>query len=100
MSQPPKASVRLLELGGIVVARKGVNIELGGMAIAVDPACSGIRMLWHALAAAMALAAIHRVSWRATVAGGLLAVLLVIPANVLRATWLALEESGRFKDRA
>jgi exosortase/archaeosortase family protein len=92
-----EGSVRLLELAGIVVARKGVNIELGGMAISVDPACSGVRMLWHALVAAMALAAVHRVSWRATVAGGLLAVLLVIPANVLRATWLALEESGRFQ---
>jgi exosortase/archaeosortase family protein len=95
-----EGSIRLLELAGIVVARTGVNIELGGMAIAVDPACSGVRMLWHALVAAMALAAIHRVSWRATVAGGLLAVLLVIPANVLRATWLALEESGRFPGSA
>jgi exosortase/archaeosortase family protein len=88
-------AVRLLELGGIVVSASGVNVSIGGMDIAVDPACSGIRMLWHALAAAMALAAIHRVSWRGTLAGGLLAFLLVIPANVLRAAWLALEESGR-----
>lgn len=88
-------AVRLLELGGIVVSASGVNISIGGMDIAVDPACSGIRMLWHALAAAMALAAIHRVSWCGTLAGGLLAFLLVVPANVLRAAWLALEESGR-----
>lgn len=91
-----EGAVRLLELSGIVVARSGVNIELGGTSIGVDPACSGIRMLWHALVAAMALSAIHRVPWRATMTGGFLAVLLVIPANVLRATWLALEESGRF----
>ena len=88
-------AVQLLELGGIVVARNGVSIELGGTTVGVDPACSGIRMLWHALAAAMALAAIHRVSWRAALGGGLLAVLLVIPANTVRAAWLALEESGR-----
>ena len=91
-----EGAVRILELGGIVLARSGVNIDLAGTSISVDPACSGIRMLWHALAAAMALSAIHRVSWRATVAGGMLAVLLVIPANMFRAAWLVLEESGRF----
>ena len=51
-----EGAVRLLELGGIVVARNGVSIEVGGMAIAVDPACSGIRMLWHALAGDVAAA--------------------------------------------
>ena len=91
-----EGAVRLLELGGLVVARRGVNIELGGLSIGVDPACGGIRMLWHSVAAAMALAAIHRLSWRATLIGGLAAMLLVIPANLVRATWLTLEESGRF----
>lgn len=89
-------AVGILKLGGIVVTRSGVNIDLAGSSISVDPACSGIRMLWHALAAAMALAAMHRVSWGITVAGGILAVLLVIPANVFRAAWLVSEESGRF----
>ena len=88
-------AVRLLELGGIVVSANGVNVSIGGMDIAVDPACSGIRMLWHALAAAMALAAIHRVSWRGTLVGATMAFLLVVPANAIRAAWLALEESGR-----
>jgi len=90
-----EGAVILLKLGGVVVVRSGVNIELGGQLIGVDPACSGIRMLWHALAAAMALCAIHRSSWRTTIVAGFLAVLLVIPANVLRATWLALVEFGR-----
>jgi exosortase/archaeosortase family protein len=89
-----EGTVRLLELGGAVVVRSGVNIELGGVPIGVDPACSGIRMLWHALAAAMALAALHRVSWNATIACGLLALFLCIPANVFRASWLVLQESG------
>jgi exosortase/archaeosortase family protein len=92
-----EGAVRILELGGIVVSRNGVNLSLGGSAVGVDPACGGIRMLWHALAAAMALAAIHRVSWRATLAGGALAALLVVPANTLRATWLALEEAAFIK---
>jgi exosortase/archaeosortase family protein len=91
-----EGSVRLLELGGLAVARDGVNIELAGMVVGVDPACSGVRMLWFALVAAMALAAIHRVSWRMTLTGAALAVAWTIPANTFRATWLALEESGRF----
>jgi len=90
-----EGAVGLLKLGGVMVVRNGVNIELGGQLIGVDPACSGILMLWHALAAAMALCAMHRSSWRITLAAGFLAVLLVIPANILRATWLALVESGR-----
>jgi MYXO-CTERM domain-containing protein len=88
----------LLEAAGVVATRHGVNLELGGSAIGVDPACSGIRMLWHALVAAMALAALHRVSWRATLVGGLLALGCVIPANTARATWLALIETGHLSD--
>jgi exosortase/archaeosortase family protein len=93
-----EGAVRLLELGSLVVSRSGTQIELGGQVIGVDPACGGVRMLWHALAAAMALAAIHRVSWRATVIGGLLAIALVIPANAVRAALLAVKESGRLPE--
>ena len=90
-----EGTVRLLELGGVVIARQGVNIDIGGCRIGVDPACGGILMLWHALAAAMALSAIHRVSWKATFISAGLAILLVIPANILRTTWLVIEKSGR-----
>jgi len=93
-----EGAVRLLELFSLVVSRSGTQIALGGKIIGVDPACGGIRMLWHALAAAMALAAIHRVSWRATLIGGLLAVALVIPANTARAALLAVKESGRWPE--
>jgi exosortase/archaeosortase family protein len=89
-----EGTVRLLELGSLVVARTGTQIELGGHVVGVDPACGGVRMLWHALAAAMALAAIHRLTWRATFVGGLLAIVLVIPANILRATLLVVQECG------
>lgn len=93
-----EGAVRLLELGSLVVARTGTQIELGGQVIGVDPACGGVRMLWHALAAAMGLAAIHRLRWRATVIGGLLAVVLVIPANAVRAALLAVQESGHLPE--
>ncbi len=91
-----EGAVRLLELGSIVVTRSGTQIELGGQIIGVDPACGGVRMLWHALVAAMGLAAFHRVTWRVTILGGLLAIGLVIPANILRATLLVVQESGHF----
>ena len=89
-----EGAVRLLEMGSVVVARTGAQIEVGGRVIGVDPACSGIRMLWHALVAAMGLAAFHRLSWRATVVMGLLALALVVPANILRAFLLVFEEIG------
>ncbi len=91
-----EGAVRILELASIVVARSGTQIELGGHVVGVDPACGGVRMLWHALAAALALAAFHRLTWRATICGGLLAVVLVIPANIFRATLLVLQETGHF----
>ena len=93
-----EGTLRLLELGSVMVTRSGTQIELGGQVIGVDPACGGVRMLWHALAAAMALAAIHRLTWRATVIGGVLAIGLVIPANIARAALLVLTETGHFQE--
>lgn len=90
-----EGAFRLLELGGIVVTRQGTNIDIGAVRVAVDPDCAGVFLLWHAMAAAMALAALHRMSWRAAITTGLLAVMLVIPANTLRVAWLAVEHSGR-----
>ena len=86
--------VRLLEMASVSVARNGVQIEIGGRVVGVDPACSGVRMLWHSLVAAMALSSIHRLLWRATAAMGLLALALVIPANILRSFLLVFEQLG------
>lgn len=87
-----EGTVRLLELGSVVVFHSGTQIELGGQVIGVDPACGGVRMLWHALAA------IHRLTWRATVIGGLLAIALVIPAGIIRAALLVVTETGRLPE--
>ena len=89
-----EGTVKLLELGSLVVSRSGTQVLLGGHVVGVDPACGGVRMLWHALAAAMALAAIHRLTWRATIIAGFLAIALVIPANIVRAALLVIEECG------
>ena len=93
-----EGTVKLLQLGSLVAFRSGTQIELAGQVIGVDPACGGVRMLWCALAAAMALAAIHRLPWRATIIGGFAAVVLVIPANIVRAALLAVKETGRLPE--
>jgi exosortase/archaeosortase family protein len=89
-----EGAVRLLEMGSVVVSRTGAQLQIRGRTVGVDPACSGVLMLWHAWAAAMALAALHRVSWKATVVMGVLAIALVIPANILRAFLLVFEQTG------
>jgi exosortase/archaeosortase family protein len=88
-------AVALLQLAGAMVSAEGVNIQLNGQLVCVDPACSGIRMLWHALAATMALCAIHRTPWSRTLTAGFLAMIWVIAANIVRAAWLAMIESGK-----
>ena len=93
-----EGAVKLLELGSLVVFRSGTQIELAGQVIGVDPACGGVRMLWHALVAAMALAAIHRLTWRATIITGFAAIVLVIPANIVRAALLAVKETGHLPE--
>lgn len=85
----------ILKAGGITAAAEGVRISIGGSVIGVDPACAGVRMLWSALTAAMLLCAFHRVSWKPTFAATCMALVLVIPANIVRALWLVLEASGR-----
>ncbi len=95
-----EGAVRLLELGSVVVARSGTQVELAGQVIGVDPACGGVRMLWHALAAATALAALHRLTPRATLTAALFATALVVPANIVRATLLVLRETGAMPEIA
>lgn len=90
-----EGAFRLLELGGIVVARHGTNIDIGVVRVGVDSDCGGILMLWHTLVAAMALAAYHRASWKTAFTTGGFAILLAVAANLLRVAWLAVENSGR-----
>jgi exosortase/archaeosortase family protein len=92
-----EGAVRVLELGGAHVVRTGLEIQIHGKSVGVDPACSGVRMLWHAAVAAMALAAFHRLSWRHSVIAGVLSIGLVVLANTLRACLLVLEEAGPWR---
>ena len=83
--------VQVLKLAGATVVRIGTGIAIDGRTISVDPACSGVRLLWHALVAASALAAVHHLSWRRGLLLLLLAVILTIPTNGLRALLLVIQ---------
>lgn len=89
-----EGSVRALHLLGHPALRTGTEVSVAGQTIGVDPACSGIRMLWHALVCAAALASIHRLGWRSTLGGVALALPLAIVVNVLRAGFLIRQEAA------
>lgn len=83
--------VQALKMTGATVSRIGTGIAIDGKIISVDPACSGVRLLWHALVATSALAAMHRLPWKHGLALLSLAAILTIPANQLRALVLVIQ---------
>jgi exosortase/archaeosortase family protein len=83
--------VQALRISGVTLGRIGTGIALDGRIISVDPACSGVRLLWHLLVATSALAAIHRLPWKRGLALLSLAAVLTIPANQLRALVLVIQ---------
>ncbi|QUE50924.1 archaeosortase/exosortase family protein [Luteolibacter ambystomatis] len=87
--------VEILHLSGVTASRAGTGILTDGQTINVDPACSGIRMLWHILAAGAALSAFHRLSIDRSIALLAMAAMLAIPANMLRALLLVAETCGK-----
>lgn len=88
-------AVMALNALGATAAREGTGILLNGVNHGVDPACSGIRMLWQSLVAAAALAALHRLSWKKSVGIIALGGWLTLPANSLRALLLVMESTGK-----
>lgn len=98
--------VQALKMTGATVSRIGTGIAIDGRIISVDPACSGVRLLWHALVATSALAAMHRLPWKQGLALLSLAAILTIPTNQLRAlvlviqTWRGEAESSLLHESA
>jgi exosortase/archaeosortase family protein len=85
------AALRALEFG---VTREGTTLHWRGEMIMVDAPCSGVRMLWFGLYLATSLACWSRLgNWRSVLLFAA-AVVLVIGANVVRATALFFKEAG------
>jgi len=84
----------LLNLLGFDVVPSGVLLLWRGETIAIDPPCSGIRMLWFGAWFYCAMAAWRRTRPGWFLLGGILAFILLLAANTLRATLLFYKESG------
>src|SRR5262245_54142927 len=84
----------LLRMNGFAVVRDGATLLWAGHQVAIDAPCSGIKMLWTGAYLTCALAGLQRFSAARTLLLGSLAVVVVVLANVLRATALFYVEGG------
>ena len=87
------ASAWMLHAAGLDVARTGLTLWWRGEAVSVDAPCSGIRMLWGGLALASGLCAWSGRRFWPTIGVLAVAFLVVLAANVLRATLLFYKEA-------
>lgn len=88
------ASENLLGLAGLEVSREGVRLLHAGGEVGVDPACSGLNMLWTAGLFTALLAAFFSLPWRKILLLGFAALVLSLAGNSLRASLLFFPESG------
>jgi len=88
-----EASVLVLRALKLGVTREGTLLHWRGETILVDAPCSGVRMLWFGLYLAATLAALGRLDNRRSLFALTVAFILVIAANVVRATALFFKET-------
>jgi exosortase len=88
-----EASVLILRGLRFAATREGTLLHWRGETILVDAPCSGVRMLWFGLYLAAALAALGQLDNRRSLIALSVAFVLVIMANVVRATALFFKET-------
>ncbi|QTN32299.1 archaeosortase/exosortase family protein [Akkermansiaceae bacterium] len=88
------AAENLLGLAGLDVGREGVVLLHGENVVGVDPACSGLNMLWTAGLFTGLLASAFSLGWRKIFPLGLAALAISLAANSIRASLLFFPESG------
>jgi exosortase len=84
----------LLHMNGFAATREGTILLWGEQRISIDAPCSGIKMLWTGMYLSCALAALQRLDAKRTLVLGVIALVIVILANVLRAAALFYVEAG------
>ena len=89
-----QCSAFLLGLVGLSAQSKGTAILCNNQLVHVDPACSGIRFLWHGILVAAWIATWHETSWMKTLRLVTATTILVILANILHASLLILQGIG------
>lgn len=84
----------LLETVGTEVTRSGVQLLYQGRVIGVDPACSGMNMLWSTGLLTSLLAAAFSLRWKSLLPLGAAALALALAGNSVRAAILFFPEAG------
>ena len=87
----------LLETLGMDVTRSGVQLLYEGRIVGVDPACSGMNLLWSTGLLTVLLASVFSLRWRSLVPLGLAALALALAGNSLRAAVLFSQRQGLLK---
>jgi exosortase/archaeosortase family protein len=87
----------LLGFGGLSVDRLGVNLVADGREVAVDPACSGLKMLWAGAYATSVLGCLLPLSGVRSLLCVSAALGLLIAGNAWRTAALFYSESGMLK---
>ncbi len=90
-------TIFFLKFLGMEVTRTGVQLLHEGTVVGVDPACSGMNILWSTGLLTAMLAAIFSLGWKKMVSLGLVALALALAGNSLRATILFFPEAGLMK---
>jgi exosortase/archaeosortase family protein len=88
-----EASAWMLAASGFDVVRSGTVLEWNGSYVAVDGACSGVRMLWTGLLVAGVVAAARDLRWTRTIVLCAIAILAVMAGNVMRTSALFFVET-------
>ena len=83
-----EASAGLLRMNGIAIGVEGLALRFGEQLIQFDAPCSGVRMLWTCWFLASALAHLYQLTWWRYLTALILATLLAIAGNIVRATSL------------
>ena len=84
----------ILQAGGLAVDPCGSVLTTGGRPVTVDPPCSGLGMLWHALFFSAALSAWFRLPVGRTTVLLSCTTTMAVGANILRTATLFFPESG------
>lgn len=85
----------LLQFGGLGVARRGVSLFFAGGEVSVDPACSGIRMLWGSAYVTAVLACVTPLAPKKSLLAVTVVTFLLLCGNAWRSAALFYVESGR-----
>lgn len=87
----------LLQLSGLAVVREGTCLNWNGQLISIDAPCSGIKMLWAGLFLLFTVACFYRLTAIKTMWASLIAMVIIVAGNILRASALFYLEAGILK---